>query len=357
MVRAYAGARAARRQRRGDALVRTKPPGGRRGVVDRAAHDRMAEGEAAAVARRAHEVDGHEPVEWRRDRAGVQLGGERRELGVERVAGDRCALDQRPRRARQHLQLDADRRGHARRHPGPGARQLVQEQRVAVGLAGDPLAIGDVAQQRERLVMAERFQVQVLGAGVERAHRDAAFRRAQREHEQVRRARRAAQQVLDELDRRVVRPVQVVQRQSDRALAGEQLDQPAQRPVVAEALRGGLGRGGRRHAVRRGRQHRAEPGIQRLDAARVQGRNMVVERGDGERERHLALVLGRAPGEREQPGRAGALRGGFQQRGLADPRLTADQHDARLAAAHVLHRPLHRVELAIASYEVHHHDR
>ena len=91
-------------------------------------------------------------------------------------------------------------------------------------------------------------------------HRERTRQRAvaQREHEQVRRARRAPQQVLDELQRRVVGPVEVVEDQRGRPLAREQLDQRAQRAVVAEALGGGVGRPDRRRAARRGREHRAQ---------------------------------------------------------------------------------------------------
>ena len=203
-------------------------------------------------------------------------------------------------------------------------------------------------------LVVERVEVDVLGAvaGHGGLHQDA--RRPQREDQQVRRARRAAEQVLDELDRGVVGPVEVVEQQRQRPLARQQLEQRAQRTVVAEALRcrGGGGRV-RRMPVRGRGQDRAELRAERLDPPRVQRGDVVVERGDRERERHLALVLGGAARERQQPRGAGALGGGLQQRGLADPRLADDHQHARASGADVVERPLHRLQLRIASYEIH----
>ena len=65
VVGARRRAGAAGRQRRRGALVRGEPPGRRRGVVDRAADQGVAERERAPVAGGAHEVGGHEAVERR----------------------------------------------------------------------------------------------------------------------------------------------------------------------------------------------------------------------------------------------------------------------------------------------------
>ena len=83
----------------------------------------------------------------------------------------------------------------------------------------------------------------------------------------MRRARRAAEQVLDELDRRVVGPVQVVEQQRQRPLA-------RRAARAASAARGGSGSAPaprrrrapvRRMAVRRRGQDRAELRAERLD--------------------------------------------------------------------------------------------
>ena len=165
---AHARARAARGQRDGDPLVRAEPPGGRRGVVDGAAHERVAEGEPAPVARRADERSRDERVERLRDAARIELGADRGELGVERVARDGRALQQRARRVRQRGHLVLDRGDHARRQLVVGeAGELAQEQRVAARVAGDPLAhgrVGQSAQHRERRVVLQRLEQDVLGA-------------------------------------------------------------------------------------------------------------------------------------------------------------------------------------------------
>ena len=101
------------------------------------------------------------------------------------------------------------------------------------------------------------------------------------------------------MDGGVVGPVQVVEQQRDRPLARERLEQPAQRAVLVEAL------DGRRDRVELGGdggQHRAQRRVQRLDPALVQRGDVVVEGVDGDAEGHVALMLGAAALEHEQPG-------------------------------------------------------
>ena len=197
-----------------------------------------------------------------------------------------------------------------------------------------------------------RNMYSVRAVGAVRVHQHA--RPAQREHQQVRGTRRAAHEVLDELDRRVVGPVEVVEQQRHRAFAAQQFHQRPQRAVIAEALRrrGGVRR--RRFvAVGRGRQDGTEHRAERLDAPRMQRRDVVVERGDRERERDVAFVLGGAALERQQACGAGALGGRLEQGGLADPGLGDHHQHARGAPAHVLERAPDRLQLRIASYEFH----
>jgi len=99
--------------------------------------------------------------------------------------------------------------------------------------------------------------------------------------------------VQDQLDRGVVCPVQVVQQQDDGLLAAEELEQAAQRAVIAKALgRAGAGGGLRRAAGSRGGKHRAEVAAERGHAAGVHRRDVVVEGVDYHSEGNVALVLG-----------------------------------------------------------------
>ena len=155
------------------------------------------------------------------------------------------------------------------------------------------------------------------------------------EGDQRRRPRRAAQEVEHGLDRGVVGPVQVVEHQRDRPLAGERLEQPAQGAVLVEVLRrsGGIvvelrGDGG---------QHRAERRVERLDPAAVERGDVVVEGVDDDAVGHVALVLGAAPLEHQQPGGRGALAQRAEQRGLAQPALSEHAEHAARPRPHRLH--------------------
>jgi hypothetical protein len=165
----------------------------------------------------------------------------------------------------------------------------------------------------------------------------------------VPRARRAAQQVQDGLDRGVVGPVQVVEQQGVGLLAPELVEQRAERAVQAIALAGR----DRRRALADRREDRAELRPGGLDARRLHRRNVLVERVDQQAERHLVLVLGRPPAEHEQPGGLGPRRQLGQQRALADPGLAEDRQRASLAPAHGGQRALHDVELPLASDQSH----
>jgi hypothetical protein len=102
-----------------------------------------------------------------------------------------------------------------------------------------------------------------------------------------------------------------------------------------------------------GRQHRGEVGPDRLHAPRVQRGDVVVERVDGQPERHRPLVLGRAALEHEHARGRGAVAHGRHQRALADPRLA--EHAERTA------RPRRRLldgvrrggELRLAAEQLH----
>ena len=104
---------------------------------------------------------------------------------------------------------------------------------------------------------------------------------------------------------------------------------------------------------RGGGQHGAEVAAERLHPARMQTRHALVERRDGEAERHLALVLDPATVEHQQIGTRGALADGGQQRALADPRLAHHTQYPAATRARVLERQIHDGELAFASHQPH----
>ena len=96
MVGATGRGSAARGQRRRRPAVRAQPPAGTGGLVDRPAHQRVAEREAPRHVRRAHEALLEEHVQRVEPGARVELGDLRRVLGVERVAGHRGGLEKQP---------------------------------------------------------------------------------------------------------------------------------------------------------------------------------------------------------------------------------------------------------------------
>jgi transposase len=85
----------ARGERGGRARMCAQPPAARRGLVDRPAHERMAEAEAPRDRGRAHEVEREQAVERGQAVGHRELGDRRREVGLERLAGDRGSLEQR----------------------------------------------------------------------------------------------------------------------------------------------------------------------------------------------------------------------------------------------------------------------
>jgi hypothetical protein len=88
----------------------------------------------------------------------------------------------------------------------------------------------------------------------------------------------------------------------------------------------------------------------------MQARDVLVQRVDGDRERQIALVLGRPTLQHEQRGSCGRARllgDRGQQRALADPGLAEHGQDARAAIAYVVERARHRAQFPIAADQLH----
>ena len=138
----------------GGARVRPQPPRLARRLVDRAAHDRMAERVAPRHRGRAQHVARHQLLQRRQRLLLAQPGGGGGEVEVRRVARDGRAPRQPPRALAQALDLLPERGGHRGRHadhrvverlphrPLRTPRQLLQVERVAAALAVDLLADG-----------------------------------------------------------------------------------------------------------------------------------------------------------------------------------------------------------------------
>jgi len=327
---------AARERHRGEAVaveraqhVGVQGAGDRRRqrVLDRDARQLVAEEERA--------VGG---VEQPRVQAFVQRRGGRRQQRVDQRALDARGHRRRephdglrrgrqPREARQHQVL------HAARHAvGAVAQQLADEQRIAVRQRVQP---GGRAHRRLRQrgdgVGRQRRQRQPRHlAGGQLAEQPAQRMRgrhlvvAPRHHEQARHAVDAAAQELQQVQRGVVGPVQVLEDGQHRAAAALQRRQHRVEQLGARVAR---------------LQQRAERDV---DVARD-----VVQRR--ERVRRLERVAGAPPQRRVAAARGHRL----EQRRFADAGLAADQHQVAAAVARRGELAFERQQGGVALDELH----
>ena len=142
--------------------------------------------------------------------------------------------------------------------------------------------------------------------------------------------------------------MQVVEREHDRLVARERLEQPADGTVRAVALvlqpvsGRAAGRLERREHVGELR-HRLL--VEVRDRLRSEPVDVLVERVDEDPERQLALQLGRAAGEHDVAQRLGALAELAEQARLADPRLAHERERAGASAREVVEHVGHDLEL------------
>jgi hypothetical protein len=372
MVDAGAGGSAALGERRRDALVGRDPPASARRLIDRAAHDGVAEAEAARHVGVADEVGPAELVQGVEHLGFGAVGRGCGELELERVAGHRGAVEHRPRVVGQQRELlgegGGDRWRHAQageRHLGPGRRardlrgtgQLLEVEGVAAALLVQRLHF--VADKRLRFLAAERVERQALERPVAVcAVKGAVEPRGQlvgprSEREQHPGSGGPVQQRDEQVDRCGVGPVEVVEHEHERLGGRELFEQLPDRTVGPVALvHGGLsgpGRSGQR------RQHLSEPGphqiVQPIEAARVEALDVLVERVDEDPERQVLFEL-RACARQDCV--APVLRAPCQlseQARLADPRGAGDLDRPRLAALERLERVVEELELGGAAYE------
>jgi hypothetical protein len=223
----------------------------------------MAEREPARGARDADQVGVRDLVE-RGERARLRHAGDAGgDTDLERLAGDRRAVQQRERGSRAGRELGGDRRADGPRDAVLArtcARQLLDEERVAAALLVDGAA--GAREQPLGVVAAERPQRNAPSEAGRVARWPA------RDRQQHARVGRAVDERRDQLDRGRVGPVQVVQQQRQPAAGGEPLEQRPHRAVEAVAL------------------------LHERRAARVRER-----RQRGEDRRQFCEVIGTEPGE------------------------------------------------------------
>ena len=262
MVGALGCAGAPRGECVGCASVGREPPTGRCSLVDGPSDERVPEDELARHRCRANEVAGDQLIEGAEALRVRELGDRCREIGLERLAGDSRAPEQclLLRRQRSDLlrqrgrdgsgygnacDIGVDAGGVDRGRQSPflaRAPELLEVERVAAAVAIDRrgLARLEIAEQQVRLRFGERLEHDPLRGG----HRECGRQRrrsgrgAKADCEQHGCIRLAAQQGGEQLERRLVAPVQVVEDDDERLLAREQLEQPADGPVGAVALVG-----------------------------------------------------------------------------------------------------------------------
>ena len=157
-------------------------------------------------------------------------------------------------------------------------------------------------------------------------------------------AGRAADHVLQQLERGGIRPVDVVEHERDRRAPGEGVEQPAQGAVQTPALRRSLYRRRAGPAGRpESRKHRAEQGqlvgVELTQHRPRQVADMVLERLEDGCERDVALELRRATVQDNQPATRRLLAHHAGQARLADPRLTAQHEQPPLTAGDRVQHP------------------
>ena len=146
------------------------------------------------------------------------------------------------------------------------AQHLLEEERVAAGCAPDGVGgilverAGEILEQLPRVVALQRRQLDRRRSGPRRPQlREVAAGEAADED---RRVASPAREVLDQVEERRLRPLDVVENEQHRPLARKRLEQPAERPVELVAARvwlgatDGLERGGRARSRRRPRPTR-----------------------------------------------------------------------------------------------------
>ena len=302
----------------------------RRRLVDRAAHERMAEAEAARHGGRAHQVAREQRVERvERPRRVDSSRDRRREVGLERLARDRGAVEQRPlgsaparpsSSASDAATAAAGCRRVAavagRRHAGrAGARELLEVERVAAAVAVDRRAarVSSAAEQLGGLRLAELLERDPRAPPAPRARRPAApapgrAGTASASSTGASGPRRSSAAISS------IDAASLQCRSSSTSTSGRSSAQHARAARAPRGARGSARRRPRLRGVARAAQRRQDlrrarrqvVATARAEVELLRG-DVGVERVGPHAERHVALELRGRPGEHEAPALLGAV--------------------------------------------------
>jgi hypothetical protein len=366
-------------ERRGEREVRLAPLPG-----DEATHDRRADPIVVALDQtfllrvaRADQVLGPQ-ARQRVEQILAGSGGAGDELELERPRRDRDELEHRARRAVElrhallHDRVQAIRRAEL----AIDARELVDEERIAVRLGGDrirPALVGRSEQRRgelRRLCGSERFEPQLVDRHVGEQRREPREERArgpllvakpcQPEH---RRRIRSAHELGEQRRAVGIAPLQIVDAHDHRRSRGEPLEQRAQRRDPADPHVGRIAaRVAQRRDARDLQQHRKQR-RQRHGVARQQ-RGRFVRRHPAEPPRQLVddrverlvrdgLELEAASGEHHRvgPPPPHVVEETPQERGLADARRAERERHRAAAARRLVEPSRERLLLGLSPHE------
>ena len=174
------------------------------------------------------------------------------------------------------------------------------------------------------------------------------------EHQKARTCR-APHQMRDQLQRRGVGPVQVVEYTHHRLTDRQPLDEAGDRAMHPEPFLGRNGIVDRAAERLQRREHRGQGALpvhrQPFHRVFVQRLEVVVERVDDHTERQVDLELGRGALEHQAIASVCHVGGLVQQAGLADPGLARHHHEPRLSLARGIERRRKAPDLDLAPEE------
>src|SRR3954465_7525709 len=179
--------------------------------------------------------------------------------------------------------------------------------------------------------------------------------RAHRHSNEHGRGGRPVQECPEQLDRRRIRPVKVVEHKHERPRLREELEERTHRPMYAVALVLQRQDGGSRESRKGGkdlRELRQYVLVELLQATRIESAQVLVKRVDENRERKLPFEL-RTGSCKDEPALGIRTTGELpEQAALADPGLTYEFDRDEVAAIHLGEDLLERTELLGASHEL-----
>jgi hypothetical protein len=341
--------------------VRGHPPRRAGQLVGGGPHQRMPEPQLRLV--HVHQPKPVQLVGALDDRVDRQLGDGRDELQGRVVAGDRRRVRHPPHPlvevrdvgdqpgedlALRRVEIVVVHQRGERVVAEPGQRLEVEGVAAAGAQDQRPPVPGQPRQQRVDVVRPEVRQADVggepAGVGDRLDHTGRWLPGAEGDRDQRRPPGWLADQVLGQLQRRLVGPVQVVQEQRDRGCVGGVEELPHARVDPCPVHR------------------RAGAGVQRVAVERVPHRGGLLRRGTVEQwpqclrvraERHVLLELGGLARADQQPGRRRPPPQLPHHAGLADARLAAEHDRRELATRHGRRRRVERLQLAGAADQGH----